>query len=163
MLIAVTGERMLYEPAQVNLEDVTLLTEEAFEQNRELIPEIPFTPGELAPIWWLKTPDKNDSRKVRCVAWDYSKKASVVSSELASAMNIGVRPVLITRETYRKGERLQIFGYSWTVLDDGTLLCDQLLESDFPFNEVADVGANDYDKSEVKAALEYWIKEMVVG
>lgn len=134
--------------AEIEILDVALLSKEEYEECEEYI--LP-----LDKWWWLRSPG------------DYQYSAAYVNSgsSLRYSYVFGdngcIRPALyILKSPFLKiGEKFNLAGYTWTVIDETIALCDNYIGKCCFRKEWQAEDANVYEVSDVKKHLENWAKK----
>lgn len=130
------------------MDKIRLLSFEEFHANYKIIPTI-------NEDWWLSSPSKERDRLYATyVALD------TCDSEICHA-NLGVRPALQTEIPLdlNPGDKTELYGHTWTVLDENTALCDDIIGFSKFREESKAPDATDYEKSDVKQFVENWLNE----
>lgn len=151
MLVEKINDRM--EPHVVQVDGVTLLSEDEYEAYKALIPPI-------HRWWWL--------RRVNApVSGGYAGHVDLdgqVHYERVESDNGGVRPALTTSgfgaASLFPGDRFEARGKRWTVLSDSLAVCNDIVGKAC-FRESVDwteklADANEYEKSDIRKWLQKW-------
>ena len=131
--------------------DVTLLSIEEYEANKNIIPPI-------HDCWWLRSPGS-----------DSSNVANVYDDGYVNDDNVdydnNVRPVVALRlsesciSNLDVGDKIEMAGYTWTMLRDGLALCDDVVGRAAFRKDWKAKDANVYEVSDIKKWLEKWAVE----
>ena len=139
-------------PKKIQITNVTLLSKEEYGKYRNTIPR-------WYTWWWLRSP----CRYVETDA-DQVQSTMLVNSEPVW-MSASVRPVLVFSDilsTLKVGDKLEVAGKTWTIIENGLALCDNSIGFK-PFKENHKVkSANVYEKSDVKKYIDNWVKEQKI-
>ena len=138
----------IIESAEIEILDVTLLSEKEYEKCKDIIPK-------TYEWWWLRSPGDYHNYAVM-VSTDGSLRDCLVDYE-----SVVVRPTLsILKSPFlRIGDKFKLAGYMWTVIDETTALCDSHIgECCFRKDWKAE-NSNVYEASDVKKYIENWAKE----
>lgn len=138
------------EPVDLDVVEVTLLSEEEYRANKNIIPLI-------NKWWWLCSPGGGMYYAV-FVYGDGSLSANFVNTN-----NGCVRPVLRIRN-FRScnlliENKFELAGYTWTVLSDDLALCDKEIGRTCFREDIDAEDANVYKKSDIKKYLKKWAAE----
>ena len=144
-------------PATVDIpiQYVTLLSEEEYLAYRL---EIPLVSDSK---WWLKTPDETSQYYVRSVGTTGETSGSQVGTT-----TIGVRPALIcdlSNTELEVGDKISLANYSWTVISDSIILCDECVGTT-RFHDASNYTGLDYNlyaSSDLKVWLDAWVVENI--
>jgi len=137
------------EKVEVPIYGIKLLSIEEYQENRDMI-------CILDGWWWLSSTGYGQS-DAAYVYYDSS------SCDYYFTSGIGyVRPALIGNfksSNLKRGDKIEVAGYTWTVLDNELALCDKgvgrtCFRKDWEANN-----ANDYDASDIKKWLHDWAEE----
>lgn len=131
--------------------DVTLLSIEEYEANKDSIPPI-------FECWWLRSPGS-----------DSSNVANVYDDGYVNDDNVdydnNVRPVVALRlpesgiSNLNVGDKIEMAGHTWTILRDGLALCDDVVGRAAFRKDWKAKDANVYEVSDIKKWLERWAFE----
>lgn len=103
-------------------------------------------------FWWLKDAGQDDTHG----CFIYGKRNSVLD-DMPINTKASVRPALIVDSLVASpGDKIKIFDYSWTVLNNSLLLCDHYIGK-YRFDEKT----NDWYHSELKQHLDNWFLEQI--
>ena len=146
------------EPIELEITEIALLSKEEYEKAKENIPMLPCW-------WWLRSPGGRsiNAAYVDIDGWVYDHGYYVDIDDYA------VRPALKTRNlestNLQIGDKVQLAGYTWTVISDGIILCDEAVGNTCFRKDWKAPDANVYEASDIKKWLENWAKEkgIVVG
>jgi len=135
----------------MNISEVTLLSKEEYEQYIDNI-------SIIDEWWWLRSPGRLRKSAV-FVYDDGSLGFSSVSND-----SLRVRPALrilnLNSSNLAIKDHFELAGYTWTVISDEIVLCDDTIGK-CPFrNDWNSPDANDYETSDVKRFLEMWVKDV---
>lgn len=128
------------------IKGITLLSKKEYIDNKDIIePRIAF--------WWLRTPDYHRRDTVRII----DSCREVYNGFVDDPYN-GVRPALIVDlpSDYKRGDKVKIAGYIWTVLSSKLIHCDDIITAMSFRREYEKPDANKYEKSDVKKWLDEW-------
>ena len=138
------------ETIELEIAEITLLSKEEYEAAKEYIPAV-------NAWWWLRSPIANLSMSAGIVDYD-----GWVFNFLVDDYN-GARPALKIRNLESVNleikDQIQLAGYTWTVIADSIILCDQIVGTTTFREDWQSPDANVYEKSDIKAWLEDWAKE----
>lgn len=137
------------EPVNLDIEGITLLSRSEYKEYRDRIPARKFW-------WWLRSPDKYYGIYAGVVDDDGSIDAYIVYYER------GVSPALIcnlTSSNLEIGDKINWRGFTWTVISDKYVLCDDKIGDHCFRKDWQAEDANVYEKSDVKKYVEGWLKE----
>lgn len=134
----------------IEFSEITLLSVEEYSSNENIIPAV-------NGWWWLRSPG------------DYQYYAALVYPDGSLYYNFvyigrgSVRPALRIKNpepsNLSTGDKLEFAGKTWTVLNDGLVLCDELVGQTC-FREDREANdANSYEASDIKEYVEKWAKE----
>ena len=128
-----------------NSEEITLLSKDEYFKNKELIPLV-------KGGWWLCSQGDLDD----LAAYVSGRSGGIRVTGCYVGDTLGVRPALKIEhyEHLKPGEKVIIKDLSFTILNDGILLCDTIV-SKVMFDETS----NNYDTSYIKTWLENWAQE----
>lgn len=136
-------------PLDLKIKEITLLScDEAARIGEKL--------RNCGEYWWLRSPGDKP-----CLALYVDEFGTMsVYGDYASYACYGIRPALKVENPestgIKEGDKIQIAGVMWTVIQDGIILCDDIVDkSVFRADEDAE-NVNDYEKSDVKKALHHW-------
>lgn len=131
--------------------DVTLLSIEEYEANKDSIPPI-------FECWWLRSPGS-----------DSSNVANVYDDGYVNDDNVdydnNVRPVVALRlpesgiSNLNVGDKIEMAGHTWTILRDGLALCDDVVGRAAFRKDWKAKDANVYEASDIKKWLQEWATE----
>lgn len=141
-------DKIITQPTEIEILDVTLLSEEEHEKCKSIIPE-------MNEWWWLRSPGSSQ-HSAADVKSDSSLHSNRVDFEL-----VVVRPALfiLKSPSLRIGDKFNLAGYTWTVIDETIAICNNHIGIHcFRENWKAE-DANVYEASDVKKYLENWAKE----
>lgn len=140
------------EPVEFNIDGITLLSTEEYEEYKDHIPL-------LRKFWWLRSPGHCG---YFAAIVHYDGYVHYYGDNVM--LRTGVRPALIYKSSNLTiGDKIEFAGYKWTVLSDKFILCDTLIGNRcFRENQEAE-DANDYEKSDVKPFIEDWLKKHMNG
>lgn len=132
------------ETYNIDIYEVTLLTEEEYVENKDVIPLI-------YDWWWLKSYGYHDY-DVPLVYLGGSRMC--INVNYADGC---VRPALwADLGEFERGDKFDLAGYTWTVLSDSLALCDEIVGQTAFRTDWQAVDANDYEQSDIKQYLENW-------
>ena len=127
--------------------DVTLLTKEEAET----------LPKEIRNIdkwWWLRSPSHSQFGAALMASYGAPYYDYVNSS------GVGVRPALKIESTnLTKGDKFEMAGQKWTVINEDTALCDDIVGKAHFRKDWKAPDANDYEASDIKKWLAEWARE----
>lgn len=141
-------DKIVTQPVEIEILDVTLLSEKEYEKCKSIIPE-------MNNRWWLLSPG------------DFQYTAAIVSTDGSlyytnvDRGSVCVRPALfILKSPFLKiGDKFNLAGYMWTIIDETIVLCDDHIGVSRFREDLKAKDANDYEASDVKKYLENWAKE----
>lgn len=134
---------------ELGVYDINLLTkEEAWYLPKRLF--------KKTEPWWLSSKGYSYNEILTVF-----KDGSQISD---NASNIrGVRPVLRLREDkedpYCEGQTIDLAGHTFTVINDHSALCDDLIGHSVFRNDCNASDANEYSNSDIKKFIDEWCKE----
>ena len=138
------------QPLDIHITEVTLLSVEEYDKCKANIPAI-------SKRWWLSSPGRGRAHAtlVRCDGlrvYDFVNYTCFV-----------VRPALRIKSPEPSnlsiGDRFNLAGYTWTMIDDGLALLDGYIGQCAFREDWKASDANDYEKSDVKKYLKRWATE----
>ena len=121
--------------------------------SREEMKGLPTVAVDVDTDWWLRSPGLD--RSYAMFARGRKDGDTFVDEEL------GIRPALQyqTSDHLQIGDKVDVFGYGWTVISDNLMLCDEVIgKMVFREDWEAD-NANSYESSDIKKWLESWYLE----
>ncbi len=144
--------------------EISLLTKEEYERCKEHISEIYISDNNLIASWWLRTPTGKADRSVYFAEDKWVYEGSVNTEH-------GIRPALYYKNgVFEVGDQLIFGGFTWTIIESGIALCDDIVCSRVSFSnlfissdnvtEGMNLYADDYEKSNAKACLDEIVEEM---
>ena len=130
----------------MKIKEITLLSYDEYSKYRHLI-------SKIKNPWWLRSaPDET---------FVYSVLGSGFLFPDLPNQILGVRPALICSDLRKNSEeKIDIFGYTWTVLDKNLLLCDSVI-TESQFDTTIILEKNNWEESSLKEWLELWYYEQV--
>lgn len=134
--------------------DVTLLSIEEYEANKEIIPHVD-------DCWWLRSPGYY-SDSVAGVEYDGSV---YYPGDVVDVGCNAVRPVVALRPSesgipnLNVGDKIEMAGYTWTILRDELALCDDVVGCTEFRKDGNAKDANAYEVSDIKKWLKKWAAE----
>ena len=138
----------------IDIQGITLLSKEEYEAHKDIIPLI-------KSCWWLRSPG---SRIDYATYVDSDGCIDDKGYHVCYVNSFGYRPALlcdIKSTNLEAGDKVEIAGYSWTVLNDNMMLCDESIACNtFRLDWKAE-DANVYEASDVKRWLENWYKQNI--
>lgn len=138
----------------IDITDVTLLSIEEYEDNEDIIPLV-----DVDNLYWLRSPG-SDRYAAACVCDDGS--ADYYGSIVCIGFN-AVRPVMRLSESeisgLSAGDKIEMAGYTWTILHGGLALCDAIVGRTAFRKDWQAEDANVYESSDIKKWLENWATE----
>ena len=135
--------KILYKPISISFKEITLLSEEEYIKNRELI-------SLMRGFWWLRSPGyyKFNATYVRSdgILYDFD-----VNDDRG-----GVRPALKMqgRHDLIPGDKIRIAEYTFTVLHGDLVLCDTCIGT-----SMFDYESNNFETSVIRKYLYNWAEE----
>ena len=134
--------------ADIVISDVTLLSKDEYNAYKDNIPV------NSNGSWWLRAPGLLTN-----YASVWRKDALAINFFETDDSNGYVRPLLvceINETELQVGDKISLAGYTWTMISDSMILCDDFVgQTVFRANSNAS-DANVYAKSDVKVWLENW-------
>lgn len=148
--IKVLKQTVITKEETINLKGITLLSQEEYEANRDIIPR-------RYEKYWLRTAAPIDYL-VFIVNWLGKLDRLNVDADL------GVRPALLCNlesSSLNRGDKVIIAGYTWTVLSNNLIHCDDII-GEACFREESEASdSNDYKASDIKKWLERWYSDVL--
>ena len=136
----------------LDIAEVTLLSAKEYMAAKKYIP------ARHEWGFWLRSFDSGDDRKVGIV-----NNYGTLSLVYAQYENGGVSPALRIQNLRSfnliPGEKAELAGYTWTVIADDLLLCDDVVGYTRFRKDRKAKDANDYEASDIKKWLEAWAAE----
>ncbi len=127
----------------LNLTDITLLSIEEYLKHEEII-------HKSNRWWWLRSEENGQYYVTLYATLEYNRPHSAEG---------GVRPALIGSfgsAGLKRSNKVEIAGYTWTILSENIALCDQIVGTSF-FREDSDASdKNDYEKSDIRRWIYAW-------
>lgn len=139
---------------EFDIAEITLLSTEEYETNKEIIPHVDV-------CWWLRAPGYY-SDTVACVEYDGSV---YYPGDVVDVGCNAVRPVVALRPSEASipnltvGDKIEMAGYTWTILRDELALCDDVVGCTEFRKDGNAKDANAYEVSDIKKWLEKWAVE----
>ena len=132
----------------MKIKEITLLSYDDYSKYRHLI-------SKIKNPWWLRSAPNE--------TFVYSVLGSGFLFPDLPNQTLGVRPALICSDLRKKPEeKIDIFGYIWTVLDYNLALCDSIIsEHNFDYDAVTDSSTTEWNESRLKETIEMWYYEQV--
>ena len=138
------------EPVDLDIAEVTLLSEEEYLANEDIIPLI-------SKWWWLASPGDDMSYAM------FVHSDGFLSTNFVNRNSGRVRPVLRIRNLGASNllveNKFELAGCTWTVLPGDLALCDKEIGSTYFREDIDAKDANVYEKSDIKKYLEKWAEE----
>ena len=137
---------------EIDINDITLLSIEEYEQTKEIVPLV-------IQYWWLRSPGTYDNNVAVVLIG-----GSVNYFGLFVPDSYGVRPALILN---MQSSNLQIkdkfifADYTWTVIGENLALCDSVVGTTYFRKDWEAEDSSEYETSDIKKWLEDWLKERV--
>lgn len=162
---SVTVREPKLKPFRIMVKEVTLLSKEQYVSCANIIRKIK---GE----WWLNTPDPIYKGFVACANDSLS---GIVYNH--AQKSLGIRPALIFARqdkrpdqyfadescSLKPGYVFVFAGNTWTVISEGTALCDNIVETSPFMEDVAEKEQVYYKDSDVKGRIDKWAAENVAS
>jgi len=138
------------EPIDIQISEVTLLSEEEYEYAKDIIPSI-------NEWWWLRSPGYTQLTAAS-VHYGGSLSSSHVSSDRGC-----VRPALrfcnLEASNLRIEDKFELAGYKWTIISPELAICDDVVGQSWFQKDWRVEDANIYENSDIKRWLSNWVKE----
>ena len=142
-------QTIVKEEVDIEIKEVTLLSEEEYKQNSHIIPAVNWW-------WWLRS------------LGHFQYSAAYVDSD-GSLYNDNVnfdggrvRPALICNlksSNLKPGDKIELANKIWTVLNNSIVLCDDSIGKSKFREDYGAENANVYEYSDVKKIVDEWAKE----
>lgn len=134
------------------IEDITLLSKEEYKQNEDIIPLI------NVEGWWLRSHSKHYANDIHFI---WGEDGEIDSYGLVAEKALAIRPALQISKSMSltPGDKLEIFGKSWTVLNDNLVLCDTAINNMLFRKDYNISDANNYETSDIKTYLDNWLNK----
>lgn len=143
--------KVVHEPVEIEIEEITLLTAEEYVDAKDVI-------LHRYESWWLRSPGLCRGR-VAYVGID----GGLYDRNVANYENLYVRPVLKVKDLESSGleisDRFEIASRLCSVISPRLILFDDFVGKTAFRKDVNAKDANDYEQSDVKKWLEKWAKE----
>ena len=143
-----TNSGIMPEP-EFTITEVTLLSEEEYTAYKSDIPV------NSASWWWLRSPHATYANNAMCVAsmnlLDYHGVQTYGSVRPALMCDLSGTDLLI-------GDQITLVGYSWTVIANDVILCDDFVGTSLFRADSDALNANVYDASDIKIWLSNWVE-----
>ncbi len=144
-------KRTVTQLINIDIQEITLLSEEAFIKAKKFIKPI-------NNCWWLQSPGAS-SEVVACVSYNFN----CIFGCIVNNSNVFVRPALrignLKTSNLRIGSSFRMGSYVWTVISDELALCDEAVGKSAYREDWQAKDANEYEVSNVKKWLEKWTEE----
>ena len=141
------AEKITTENIDLNIEEVTLLSEEEYVESKD---NIPFW-GER---WWLRAPGNTQNNAVY-VYTDGSLYGTYVNNQ-----NVVVRPALIISNLkychLSVGNQFKVANRTWTVISNTIALCDGSIGKQCFNLKIKEENSNNYETSDIKKYVDEW-------
>ena len=143
--------------ADIDILGITLLSIEEAEA-------LPKKIRSIDKPWWLRSTGKyyinaaivDDDGYVN----DYGERV-YFNSGVRPALEVGYERMCMVNPRLDRGDKINLAGYTWTVISDQYILCDDTID-ECTFRKDGDVpDANDFEKSDIKRFLEDWFEKNV--
>ena len=141
----ITVAKQITELKNIEIEGITLLSEEEFRAYNDFIPNI-------SRKWWLRTLNYEDPVRAKVV-----DEKSVVSYPTCISVFIRVRPALIidfNPDDFKPGNVFEFRDKTWTIISCYLAICNDDI-GDYCFND-ASRETNEYETSDIKKHIEQW-------
>lgn len=126
------------------IDHIDLLSEGDFFCYKHIIPQFDY-------YWWLSSPGVN---KLRACEVGFGV---LVDRNVSIKTVNGVRPTLtIVGLDALPGDKINLFGYNWTVLNEHLVLCDSRID-----DCIFDSYDNNWESSQLKGFLEAWLTQKI--
>ena len=136
------------EPIELEITEITLLSKEEYEKAKENI-------QLLACWWWLRSPGRS-----YYAAYVYGGGWVCANGIGVDYVGIAVRPALKIRNlestNLQIGDKIQLAGYTWTVISGGIVLCDEAVGRTCFRKDWKAGDANAYEASDIKKWIRNW-------
>lgn len=134
----------------IKIKGVKLLSKEEYKDNKDIIPSRPYR-------WWLKNSVENTDD------WNNIVHAVGVVSKRQSHSVLGVSPALEVELPvgFKRGDKLRIAGYLWTVLSSTLIHCDNVITEMAYKANWRDSNSNTYETSDIKEWLDNWFVSVI--
>ena len=141
---------MTTQEQDIQINEITLLSKEEYLDAKENIPAI-------HKRWWLRSPGYYQYYAV------YVRGVGSLSRSYVDIGSACVRPALKIlndkSSNLNIGDKFNMAGYTWTVILEGTALCDTVVGNTCFRKDWKSDDANKYDASDIKKWLESWAEE----
>ena len=132
----------------IRITDVTLLTTEEAEA-------LPVKMKAIGKWWWLRSPGRSQDFAAFV---DYD--GALYDYYSVNISDVGVRPALKIESTdLMVDDKFELAGQQWTVINEDTALCDNIVGKAHFRKDWKAPDANDYEASDIKKWLENWVIE----
>ena len=145
-------QKCVFEPAEIEVKEITLLSIKEYEAAKDLVPMVD-------SFWWLRSPgyELNYAAVV-----DYDGSVCDDSCNVFFT-RVGIRPALrisnLESSNLLPGEKVWIAGKGWTVISNDLILCDVFVGQGPFLKTMRSTDANNFEKSDVKKWLHKWAAE----
>lgn len=138
--------------SMIDIEEVTLLSIEEYEESRENIPL-------LNEDWWLRSSGYGSNS---AVIVDYCSCVNL-SGSIVDINYYVVRPVLrisnLESLNLREKDTFRLAGHDWTVISGELAICNDHIGNHIFREDWRSEDANDYKRSDVKKYLDTWARD----
>ena len=139
------------EPIDIQIDGITLLSVEEAGK-------VPNSQRAIGKVWWLRSPGDFDISTASVLG-----DGSVSDYGYHVNLNVlGVRPALIfdlESSNLQINDQIVLAGYTWTVIDGGYALCNEIVRNTCFRENWGAKDANQYEASDIKKWLENWARE----